>query len=181
MIPFAILLIPVLLSLDVHEYVRWGLWAVIGVMTILDTCSTFRYPVWLVYMHTGKQEYAHQWEMGRKVADIVQDGETIFIPHARLSYVYYTGNLYPSCMAEIGYGCGPMELTIEKAAKWVANTDYVLHFTRKDVNDKFYGRDFEYFYNDSIQQYVDQFPSDTLEKNIVIHYLNRPKLVRQTE
>jgi hypothetical protein len=79
-------------------------------------------------------------------------------------------------MAEIGYGVGPMEVDIEHAAKWVANTDYVLHFTRKLMYDLYQGRDFEYFYNDSIQQYVDQFPSDTLEKETVIHYLNRPKL-----
>lgn len=69
-----------------------------------------------------------------------------------------------------------MELNIETAGKWVSEADYVLHFTREMMYDLYQGQDYEYFYNDSIQQYVDQFPSDTLSKDIVLHYLNRPKL-----
>ena len=47
--------------------------------------------------------------------------------------------------------------------------------------DLYQGKDFEYFYNDSIQQYVDQFPSDTFGTAVVLHYLNRPKLEVQPE
>ena len=79
-------------------------------------------------------------------------------------------------MAEIGYGVGPMEVNIETAAKWVSNTNYVLHFTDEMMYNLYQGNDWEYFYNDSIQQYVDQFHSDTLAKDIVLHHLNKPKI-----
>lgn len=176
MIPFALLLIPIVLILDLNKYVRWCAYIVIGWTAVLGIYSAYHNRVWKIYLHNGKQNYENQWKMGKRVAEIVQEGETVFIPHGGICYLYYTANLYPSCMAEIGYGVGPMELDIEHAAKWVANTDYVLHFTRKMMYDLYQGRDFEYFYNDSIQQYVDQFLSDTLEKETVIHYLNRPKL-----
>ena len=179
MLPFALLLIPIMLSLDLNKYVRVAVWAIIAWTTILGIYSAYHNRVWKRYLHDGKKDYEHQWVMGKRVADIVQDGETVFIPHGGICYLYYTANLYPSCMAEIGYGVGPMEVDIEHAAKWVANTDYVLHFTRKLMYDLYQGQDFEYFYNDSIQQYVDQFPSDTLEGEIVLHYLNRPKLTEE--
>lgn len=176
MIPFALLLIPIICTLDLNKYVRWIAYVVIGWTAILGIYSAYHNRVWKIYMHNGKQDYENQWKMGKQIADIVQEGETIFIPHGGICYVYYTANLYPSCMAEIGYGVGPMEVDIEHAAKWVANTDYVLHFTRKMMYDLYQGQDFEYFYNDSIQQYVDQFPSDTFGTATVLHYLNRPKL-----
>ena len=176
MIPFALLLIPVMLSLDLNKYVRGVVWVVIALTAVLGAYSAYHNRVWKRYMHGGKQDYENQWKMGKKVADIVQDGETIFIPHGGLCYLYYTANLYPSCMAEIGYGVGPMEVTVESAAKWTANADYVLHFSREMMYNLWQGRDYEYFYTDSIQQYVDLFPSDTLDKEIVLHYLNRPKL-----
>ena len=176
MIPFALLLIPILLSLDLNKYLRGIVWIFIGITTFLGIYSAYHNRVWKRYMHSGRQEYLSQWKFGKQVADIVQEGETIFIPHSGLCYVYYTANLYPSCMAEIGYGVGPMELTIETAKKWTYSTDYVLHFTRKMMFDLYHGKDHEYFYNDSIQQYVDQFPSDTLAPSIVLHYLNKPLL-----
>lgn len=179
MLPFALLLIPIMLSLDLNKYVRVAVWAIIAWTTILGIYSAYHNRVWKRYLHDGKKDYEHQWVMGKRVADIVQDGETVFIPHGGICYLYYTANLYPSCMTEIGYGVGPMEVDIEHAAKWVANTDYVLHFTRKLMYDLYQGQDFEYFYNDSIQQYVDQFPSDTLEGETVLHYLNRPKLTEE--
>lgn len=176
MLPFALLLISVVQTLDLNKYVRFCACIAIGWTMILGTYSAYYNRVWKIYLHNGKKNYEHQWSMGKKIADIVQEGETIFIPHGGICYLFYTANLYPSCMAEIGYGVGPMEIDIEHAAKWVANTDYVLHYTRKLIYDLYQGEDYEYFYNDSIQQYVDQFPSDTLEDGIVIHYLNRPKL-----
>lgn len=179
MLPFALLLIPIMLSLDLNKYVRVAVWAIIAWTTILGIYSAYHNRVWKRYLHDGKKDYEHQWVMGKRVADIVQDGETVFIPHGGICYLYYTANLYPSYMTEIGYGVGPMEVDIEHAAKWVANTDYVLHFTRKLMYDLYQGQDFEYFYNDSIQQYVDQFPSDTLEGETVLHYLNRPKLTEE--
>ena len=176
MMPFALLLISIILTLNLNKYVRLIAYAVIGWTALIGMYSAYHHCVWKLYLQNGKQDYENQWNFGKQVANIVQEGETIFIPHYGLCYLYYTGNLYPSCMADIGYGVGPMELDIEHAAKWVANTDYVLHFTSKLMYDKYQGKDFEYFYNDSIQQYVDQFPSDTIEKETVIHYLNRHKL-----
>ena len=176
MIPFALLLIPILLTLDVNKYIRGVTWIIIGITLALGVYSAFNNRVWKIYLHNGKKQYDEQWVIGKKVADIVKDGETVFIPHGGICYIYYTANLYPSsCMAEIGYGIGPMEVDIETAETWVKNTDYVLHFTREMMYDLYQGQDFEYFYNDSIQQYVDQFYSDTLAKDIVLHHLNSPK------
>ena len=181
MLPFALLLIPIMLSLDLNKYVRAAVWVIIGWTTMLGMYSAYHNRVWKRYLHEGKRDYENQWKMGAQITDIVKDGETVFIPHGGICYLYYTANLYPSCMAEIGYGVGPMEVDIEHAAKWVANTDYVLHFTRKLMYDLYQGKDFEYFYNDSIQQYVDQFPSDTFGTAVVLHYLNHPKLEVQPE
>lgn len=173
MIPFALLLVPIIFTLDMNKYIRYVVYLIVGWTAFLGVYSAFHNRVWKRYLHNGKQDYENQWNLGERVSGIVQDGKTVFIPHAGICYLYYTANLYPSCMAEIGYGVGPMEVDIEHAAKWVANTDYVLHFTRKMMYDLYQGQDFEYFYNDSIQQYVDQFPSDTLKGEVVIHYLNR--------
>ena len=180
MIPFALLLIPIILTLNVNKYVRGAIWAVIGMTVALGIYSAFYNRVWKIYLHNGKKQYDGQWVMGKKVTDIVQDEETVFIPHGGICYIYYTANLYPSsCMAEIGYGVGPMEVNIETAAKWVSNTDYVLHFTDEMMYNLYQGNDWEYFYNDSIQQYVDQFHSDTLAKDIVLHHLNKPKIEKE--
>ena len=104
MIPFALLLIPIMLSLDLNKYVRAVVWVIIGWTMVLGIYSAYHNRVWKRYLHDGKKDYEHQWVMGKRVADIVQDGETIFIPHGGVCYVYYTGNLYPSCMA------GPLAL-----------------------------------------------------------------------
>ena len=176
MIPFALLLIPIILSLELNKYIRYCIYIVIGVTISLGLYSAYYNRVWKIYLHNGKQNYKNQWEMGKRVSQIVRDGETIFIPHCGVCYLYYTANLYPSCMTEMGYGVGPMELDIEHAAKSVANADYVLHLTHEFMYDLFQGKDYEYFYNDSIQQYVNKFPSDTLDRVTVIHYLNRPQI-----
>jgi len=175
-IPFALLFVPILLSLEINKYIKYGVWVLSGIMVLLGIYSSYHNRVWKVYMHDGKKQYEHQMVMGKRVADIVNEGETVFIPHGGLCYIYYTGNLYPSCMAEIGYGVGPMEVTIETASKWTSEATYVLHFTNKLMYDLYQGKDYEYFYTDSLKQYVDQFPSDTLEKETVIHYLKLPPI-----
>lgn len=179
MLPFALLLIPIMLSLNLNKYVRSAVWVIIGWTMVLGIYSAYHNRVWKRYLHDGKKDYENQWKMGKQLSDIVQDGETIFIPHGGVCYLYYTANLYPSCMAEIGYGVGPMEVSVEAASKWVSEADYVLHFTRKMMYDLYQGQDYEYFYTDSIQQYVDQFPSDTFGTATVLHYLNRPKLTKE--
>ena len=179
MLPFALLLIPIMLSLNLNKYVRSAVWVIIGWTMVLGIYSAYHNRVWKRYLHDGKKDYENQWKMGKQLSDIVQDGETIFIPHGGVCYLYYTANLYPSCMAEIGYGVGPMEVSVEAASKWVSEADYVLHFTRKMMYNLYQGQDYEYFYTDSIQQYVDQFPSDTFGTATVLHYLNRPKLTEE--
>lgn len=179
MIPFALLLIPVILSLDLNKYVRGIVWGFIGITVALGVYSAYHNRMQKIYLADGRKNYVEQWAMGKQVSDIVQEGETMFIPHAGLAYIYYTANIYPPHMAEIGYGMGPMELTIESTAKCVSETDYVLHFSREMMHELFGGQDFEYYYSDSIQQYVDQFPSDTFGTATVLHYLNRPKLTEE--
>lgn len=182
LIPFGLLFIPIVVNLSVNKYIRGAIWAIIGITVALGIYSAFYNRVWKIYLHNGKKQYDEQWVMGKKIADIVQDGETVFIPHGGICYIYYTANLYPSAyMAEIGYGVGPMEVTIETASKWVSNTDYVLHFTDEMMYDLYQGQDYEYFYNDSIQQYVNQFYSDTLAKDIVLHHLNKPKIAMELQ
>ena len=176
MIPFALLLIPIMLSMDLNKYLRLAVWGIVGFTAALGIYSAYYNRVYKVYAGEGKNDYEKQWKLGGQVSDIVQEGETIFIPHAGLAYVYYTANVYPSFMSEIGYGNGPMELTIESAAKCVSETNYVLHFSREMMSKLYGGQDFEYYYSDSIQQFVDQFPCDTLEADVVLHYMNRPKL-----
>ena len=59
--------------------------------------------------------------------------------------------------------------------------NYAFQHGEKLMYDLYQGKDFEYFYNDSIQQYVAQFPSDTFGTAVVLHYLNHPKLEVQPE
>ena len=107
-----------MLSLDLNKYVRVAVWGIIGWTTMLGMYSAYHNRVWKRYLHEGKRDYENQWKMGAQIASIVQDGETVFIPHGGICYLYYTANLYPSCMAEIGYGVGPMEVDIEHAAEF---------------------------------------------------------------
>lgn len=179
MLPFALLLLPIILSLNLNKYIRISVWGIIGVMVGLGIYSAYHNRVQKIYIADGKNNYNSQWAFGKQISDIVQDGETMFIPHAGLAHVYYTANLYPSYMAEIGYGMGPMELTIETAAKWVLKTDYVLHFSREMMWNMYRGQDFEYYYSDSIQQYVDQFPCDTLAKDVVLHHMNHSRMNKE--
>ena len=182
MIPFALLLIPIILTLDLQKYVQGVMWAAIALTVAFGFYTAYYNRVWKYYLRGAKQDYENQWKMGEQISNIVQEGETVFIPHV-LQFAYYTANLYPSCMAEIGYGCGPMEMTIAKTAKCVSEADYVLHFThqfrRSQLPESWKGKDYEY--TDSIQQYVDQFPSDTFGTTVVLHYLNRPKLKQSVE
>ena len=170
MLLFALLLIPIMLSLDLNKYVRVAVWAIIAWTTILGIYSAYHNRVWKRYLHDGKKDYEHQWVMGKRVADIVQDGETVFIPHAEKCYIYYTANLMPADISKYGYAVGPMEIDITKAFGMIKNANYVIHL--KTI----YEYDFEYYYNDSNRLYVDQYPSDTLDAETIIQYLNRPKL-----
>lgn len=179
MLPFALLLIPVILSLDLNKYVRGIVLVVIGITVALGVYSAYHNRVQKIYIANGSKSYENQWKIGKQLSEIVQEGETMFIPHAGVAYAYYTANLYPPNMTEIGYGMGPMELTIESSAKCVSETDYVLHFSREMMYELFGGQDFEYYYSDSIQQYVDLFPCDTIEKEVVLHYMNRPKISKE--
>ena len=138
MIPFVLLLIPIVLSLDLNKYVRVVIWIIIGFTTALGMYSAYHNRLWKVYAHGGMQAYEKQWKFGNHIADIVQEGETMFIPHAGLAYVYYTANLYPSNITEIGYGIGPMELTIETTEKCVSEANYVLHFSQEMMGDPYF-------------------------------------------
>ncbi len=167
MIPFALLLVPLLMTMEAGKTVRYVVLFVIGIMTLNGVYAACHNRSLKRYVLDGEHDYANQWKSSEYIAETVQDGETVFIPHVGLEYLYYTANLYPPRMAETGYCTGPMEVTVDMCAQNVREADYVIHYTQEEMcstNEEI----FEYFYTDSIRQYVDQFPSDTLENAVVI-------------
>ena len=169
MIPFALLLVPLLMTIETNKILRYGILAVIGITTLNGVYAACHNRALKRYVLEGEHDYENQWKSGEYIINLVQDGETVFIPHVGLEYLYYTANLYPPRMAETGYCTGPMEVTVDVCAKNVAEADYVIHYTDEEICATSGGEVFEYFYTDSIQQYVDQFPSDTLENAVVVH------------
>ncbi len=167
MIPFALLLVPLLMTIEAGKTVRYVVLFVIGIMTLNGVYAACHNRALKRYVFDGEHDYENQWKSSEYIAEVVQEGETVFIPHVGLEYLYYTSNLYPPCMAETGYCTGPMEVTVDMCAQNVREADYVIHYTQEEMcstNEEI----FEYFYTDSIRQYVDQFPSDTLENAVVI-------------
>ena len=169
MIPFALLLVPLLMTIETNKILRYVILAVIGITTLNGVYAACHNRALKRYVLEGEHDYENQWKSGEYIINLVQDGETVFIPHVGLEYLYYTANLYPPRMAETGYCTGPMEVTVDVCAKNVAEADYVIHYTDEEICATSGGEVFEYFYTDSIRQYVDQFPSDTLENAVVVH------------
>lgn len=179
LIPFALLLIPICLSFETHKYFKYVLYLLIVLTAIFSCYSTFRNRVWKIYANPKYHQKADQIIMGDKIAKIVEEGKSVYIAHGGLDYLYYTANLYPPCMQKYGYAVGPMEINIESCTEMVDNADYVLRFS-KEMMRKIYpdGKDFEYYFTDSIQTIVAQYPSDTLDErgDVVLHYMYLPKI-----
>lgn len=178
MIPWGILFVPILTSFPSRWYVQYIVIGGIVITTALGVYSAFYNRVWKIYLHNGKSAYTNEWKMVKNVSDIVQDGETVFIPHFGLCPIYYTANLTPPLLAEIGFAMGPMELTVEKTIKCVSQADYVIDFSSKTIEELYQGAE-SFFYNDSIRTYVHKFHKDTVGKDIVIYHVKRPILIEQ--
>jgi len=179
LIPFALLLIPICLSLDIIKCLKYAFYVLIVLTAIFSCYSTFRNRVWKIYVNPNYHQKADQLAFGERISNMVEDGKTVYIAHGGLDYLYYTANLYPPCMQKYGYAVGPMEINIEGCAEMVENADYVLRFSKEMMRQIFpNGQDFEYYFTDSIQNIVAQYPSDTLDEkaSTIIHYMSLPKI-----
>lgn len=180
LVPFALLLIPICLSLELNKYIRYVLYGFIMATVAFSGYSTYRNRVWKGFIKSGNKQQKEQIAFGHKISEMIGDGKTVYIAHGGIDYLYYTANLYPPCMQKYGYAVGPMEINIEGCAEMVEKADYVLRFS-KEMMLKIYpdGRDFEYYFTDSIQSIVAQYPSDTLDErgDIILHRMYLPKVV----
>ena len=178
LVPFALLLIPVCLSLDVNKYLRYAFYILILLTAVFSFYSTFRNRVWKIYLNPNYHQKTEQIAFGQRLSAMIEKDKTVYIPHGGLDYLYYTANLYPPCIQKYGYAVGPMEVNIEACAEMVKEADYILRFS-KEMMKLIYpdGRDFEYYFTDSIQNIVSQYPSDTLDKQgtVILHYMFLPK------
>lgn len=174
LVPFGIILIAETLTLKNGKYLTYLKYIALLFTIALVLYKTYYNRVYKRYIMDN--ERGAQENMTKIVLSKINRNGRIFIPHGGLFYIYFTANVLPPNMSTIGYSFGPMGLNIKDCVKQVNDADYVLHFTKELMLELYGGDDYEYYYSDSIQQYVDQFPSDTLDAinggmgTIVLHY-----------
>jgi len=157
LIPFAILLVPLIVYSGSHNIIAWGSSFAILLTVLFALYSTYRNRV---YKGLKYQQLKGQTEMSAKLSSLIEPGKTVWIVHGGIEYLYYFNNLTPPNMASIGYATGPLEVTKEKQWNQVKSADYVIRFTQDFP--------FEYSFDEEVKAYVNQFPSDTLDNGFTI-------------
>ena len=103
-------------------------------------------------------------EFSKKIAAKVENGKPIWIVDANLEKIYWLANILPSNMATVGYSCGSLEITKERAQLQIDSADYVLHCIESDYCIP--------AFTDSMKAYLSKFPTDTIENGgwtILLH------------
>lgn len=175
LIPFGIIIISQTFSIKNDKYLMILKYLVLFITVMITLFKTYYFKVYKQYIKSN--ERCIQEQMTYKILTMIDTNGKMFIPHGQLYYIYFTANVLPPNLKDIGYSFGPLGLNVKKCAKQVKDADYVLHLTQELLYEYYQGNDYEYFYNDSIKHYVDQFPCDTIDavngKNgtVVIHYM----------
>ncbi len=167
-IPFACLVTAYLLN-SCKYIIGGGKVLVISLLCI--TClssvySTYYNRVWKIYMRSDGMK--GDIEFSKKIASNIESGKTIWIVDANLEKIYWLANILPPNMATVGYSCGSLEITKERAQLQVDSADYVLHCIESDFCIP--------AFTDSMKIYLSRFETDTIDNGgwtLLLHRINK--------
>ena len=165
MAPFAMLMIPILLSLDYKGHFVAYLICMTGI------CLTLFKPMKNALNHCVKRPLQNYCETGRKDQQLqaeellghIRSGSTIWIGNTALQHLYYFTNLPTPNMKEVGYSAGPWEITMEAATMQVKSSDYVLCCPYNNGNDEFD------YYMKPLLHYLESFHCDTITEYMLLY------------
>ena len=171
MAPFAILMIPIITTLDFKKNYATIAICVVGVLL------TMYRPVRNCMKYSIKRPMQHYCESGRikqqnqamEILNYVDKGSTIWIANTELLHFYYFTDLVTPNMKQVGYSAGPWEITVESATLQVKSADYVL-CTPKGGR---FSDDFDYYLK-PLRPYVEGFYCDTLADDMLLYDMRRP-------
>lgn len=160
LLPFAILLIVELLHITKGTKWRYELYVLIAWVMLVSTYKTFYNRVYKQYIKGN--ERTEQIQLARSVSEYVKDGETMFIIHGGLYYLYFTADILPPNIGSIGYSFGPMGLNERAAMQQIDEADWVIRFSAD--------YDFESFFTDSLKHHLEQYPAICIcDSAILLH------------
>ncbi len=155
LIPFACLIIAYI-SESYKVLIGGGKMLIItllSITTLLSLYSTYYNRAWKIYLRSDGMK--GDIEFAQKVASKVENGKTIWIVDANKENIYWLANLFPPNMTTVGYSCGSLEITKERAQLQIDSADYVLHCIESDYCIP--------AFTDSMKTYLSQFPTDTFD------------------
>lgn len=155
MLPFAVLLMTVMMSLVNKSWLRYVNYIVIAFVICVSLYKTYYNRVYKLYVKRNiKQE---QIAFSKQVKQIVPDDAQLWIAHGGLYYLYLTtGNTPP----HLSYAFGPQGLDEREAFKQAESADFVIR----------YSADYPYetYFTNSLKHYLEQYRSVPLQDSAVL-------------
>lgn len=161
LVPFAVLLIPVFSSLHSKKLV---IIVFLGILVAICKCFqvTVLFPV--KYHHLANPYTSQQALTAQAIIKERPSHKTLWIANTGLQQYYYLTNSATPNMANVGYSAGPWEITIEKATKQVAATDYILcYYDTTEINM------YDYYFTKDLREYTYKHPFVELGDNIRLY------------
>ena len=166
-IPFSVMIISILLSLDVNKWKKIIIYIFVGITLILSLYSTYNNRVYKILCKTNfKQE---QINCAKWLNENTEEGKTLFIVHGGIFYNYYLTNILPVNISTIGYSFGPLGLNEDECSQQIDSADYILRFT-KDYP-------YESFFTSEMKQRCEKMPAIYYNDEIVLHINSKYKKV----
>jgi hypothetical protein len=162
-IPFSIMIIALLLSLQTKRWQKTCILFFIGITLILSLYSTYNNRVYKLYIKSNKRQ--EQLNCSQWLIKQVEKDKKIFIVHGGLFYNYYQTGIMPANMSTIGYSFGPLGLDEEKCRTQIDSADYILRFT-KDYP-------YESYFTSNLKEKCEQMPTIYYNDEIVLHINNK--------
>ena len=161
MLPFAILIMCIVISSVSNKSVRYVTYVFGFVMIVIIVYSTFWNRVYKQYIKLNdKQE---QRVTADKVNEILNgDSRDIWIANSHLFFIYYLSNLYPPNVSTIGYSFGPLGLNEDDALEQISSSDYVICLTEKVSS--------ETYFSDSLKNSLEVYPVVSIDDASVLIY-----------
>lgn len=158
-IPFSVMVIPMLLSLDVMKWQKMFIYVFVSITLFLSLYSTFYNRVYKIYIKSDlKQE---QINCAKWINENIDEGKTLFIVHGGIFYNYYLTNILPTNISTIGYSFGPLGLNENECSQQIDSADYILRFI-KDYP-------YESFFTPAMKAKCEEMPTIYYNNEIVLH------------
>lgn len=158
LLPFAVILIAELLYLAKESRWRYLIYAFVAWTVLLSVYKTYHNKVYKQYLKGT--ERVKQQTNARDVAEYIGDGETLFVVHGGLFYIYSCTNMLPPNLSTIGYSFGPMGLNEKKCAQQIESADWVIRFS--------HDYPYESFFTDSLKHELEKYPAISIQDSAIL-------------